>query len=636
MYIADTGNDLIRSLDFSTPFVSFLTGSTSALTLANATGASLSFAQPEIQGMNQSDFAISSNTCSVLSPSASCQLQITFNGSSLGTQQASVHLSTLDGTMDVAVTMEALANTGGQLAVSPTLLTFTTKAGEASVSSAIGITNTTATPITLETPQLVGAGAGQFQINTSTCPPELQAAASCTLSILFVPTTAGSFQAGVSIPGGPTSVDLSGLATATSGGSGSTTTPITPTPPANPAPPANPTPIPMPTPTPAPTPTPPASNPGSSLGLQFVPVQPCRVADTRSSAGTFGGPILSSGTTRTFPIPQSACNIPANAAAYSLNVTAVPTKGLGYLSIWPAGQAKPYVSTLNSDGRIKANAVIVGAGTSGGVSVYVSDSSHVALDIDGYFVAAGTVASALDFYPVAPCRLVDTRSANGSLGGPSLSDGETRSFPLVSGACNLPGNVRAYSLNFTVVPHGSFGYLSVWPAGQGQPYVSTLNAFTGTVTSNAAIVPAGQGGDISVYVTDEADLVIDVNGYFASPAAGGLSLYTMTPCRALDTRNNGAAPFTGKLVVPVENSSCALPSTAAAYVANATLVPPGPVGFLALWPDGYAQPLVSTLNSFDGATTSNMAILPVENGSVDAYVSHPGHLILDIAGYFAP
>ena len=47
-----------------------------------------------------------------------------------------------------------------------------------------------------------------------------------------------------------------------------------------------------------------------------------------------------------------------------------------------------------------------------------------------------------------------------------------------------------------------------------QSYVSTLNAYQGTLTANAAIVPAGAAGAISVFVTDATNLVIDVNGYF--------------------------------------------------------------------------------------------------------------------------
>lgn len=132
------------------------------------------------------------------------------------------------------------------------------------------------------------------------------------------------------------------------------------------------------------------SNPQPSTALQFIPVPPCRVADTRNSTGPFGGPEMSAGGTREFKIPQSACSIPSTAVAYSLNVTVVPSGTLGYLTMWPAGESRPTVSTLNSDGRVKANAAIVPAGTNGGVDVYVTDPTQVVLDIDGYFVPSGT------------------------------------------------------------------------------------------------------------------------------------------------------------------------------------------------------------------------------------------------------
>jgi hypothetical protein len=65
-------------------------------------------------------------------------------------------------------------------------------------------------------------------------------------------------------------------------------------------------------------------------------------------------------------------------------------------------------------------------------------------------------------------------------------------------------------------------------------------------------------------------------------------------------------------------------------------VPSGPLTYLTLWPDGQSQPLVSTLNAFDGAITSNMAIVPTSNGKIDAYATNLTQLILDISGYFAP
>ena len=369
--------------------------------------------------------------------------------------------------------------------------------------------------------------------------------------------------------------------------------------------------------------------------LRFIPVTPCRVADTRNPTGAFGGPEMAAGSSRAFDIPQSTCNIPSTALAYSLNVTVVPNKSLNYLTLWPTGETQPYVSTLNSyDGRVKANAAVTPAGTNGGVSVYVSDTTQVIIDIDGYFVAASNT-SALAFYPLTPCRIADTRNVTGPLGGPFISGGGSRAFPILSSGCSIPSTAKAYSLNVTAVPHKTLNYLTTWPTGETQPYVSTLNSSTGAITANAAIVPAGTSGEISVYVHDDADVILDVNGYFAPPATGGLSLYPVTPCRVIDTRQS-IPPFPGTLTVSVEGSSCAPPSTAAAYVLNATVVPTGSLSYLTLWPAGESQPYVSTLNAYDGAVTSNMALVPTNNGAVDSYSPGQGNLILDLSGYFAP
>ncbi len=376
-----------------------------------------------------------------------------------------------------------------------------------------------------------------------------------------------------------------------------------------------------------------------SPALRFIPITPCRLVDTRVANGDFGSPSLAAAAARSFTIPSSTnCSIPSTAAAYSLNVTAVPLGKLSYLTVWPTGQAQPLASTLNSlDGRIKANAAIIPAGTAGAVSVYATNATNLVLDIDGYFVPS-TDTSALAFYPLAPCRLADTRSSSyGSMGSPSMTAGQQRTFAILSSTCSVPGTAQAYSLNFTAVPSGKLGYLTAFPTGQTMPLASTLNAPTGTVTANAAIVPAGTSGSVDVYTTNATNLVIDINGYFAPPATGGLSLYNLTPCRVLDSRQpSGTPPFTGEKDVNVTASSCGTPVTAQAYVFNATVVPPGPLGYLTLWPQGGTEPLVSTLNALDGAITSNMAIVPTTNGSIAAEPSGPAQLVLDIFGYFAP
>ena len=372
-----------------------------------------------------------------------------------------------------------------------------------------------------------------------------------------------------------------------------------------------------------PTPTP----------VEFVPAAPCRVVDTRNPDGPFGGPPIQGNTSRSFAIPRGACDIPSNAVAYSLNVTIVPHGSLEYLTIWPTSHNQPVVSTMNSpDGRVKANAAIVPGGSDGAVSVYVTNTTDVILDIDGYFILAGS--QTYQFYPLTPCRLIDTRNGDG---GP-LQPGVERDYT-IAGQCGIPNTATAYSFNVTVLPtHGSLDYLTVWPEGGSRPTVSTLNDPTGTVVANAAIVPAGSNNKTAFYAhNNPTNLLLDVNGYFAPSSTGGLSLYPVLPCRVLDTRQVGNGnPFVGELTVNVTGSPCDPPSSAQAYIFNATVVPTGRMPYLTLWADGQPQPVVSTLNAYDGFITSNMAVVPTNNGSIDAYAAGSTQLILDISGYFAP
>jgi hypothetical protein len=71
-------------------------------------------------------------------------------------------------------------------------------------------------------------------------------------------------------------------------------------------------------------------------------------------------------------------------------------------------------------------------------------------------------------------------------------------------------------------------------------------------------------------------------------------------------------------------------------VFNATVAPPAPLGYLTLWPEGGAPPVVSTLNALDGSLTSNMAIVPANGNVVSAFADNATYLILDTSGYFAP
>jgi hypothetical protein len=149
--------------------------------------------------------------------------------------------------------------------------------------------------------------------------------------------------------------------------------------------------------------------------------------------------------------------------------------------------------------------------------LYASNNTDVIIDANGYFAPPGS-AGALNYYPVTPCRVADTRASSdktGSFGPPSLSGGTSRSFPIPTSGCGIPSTAQAYALNIAVVAPGPLGYLTTWPTGQTMPEVGTLAAPNGGVVGDAALVPAGTSGAISVYVSNTTDLIIDIDGYFA-------------------------------------------------------------------------------------------------------------------------
>jgi hypothetical protein len=378
--------------------------------------------------------------------------------------------------------------------------------------------------------------------------------------------------------------------------------------------------------------------PSPSNPQQFVPVYPCRVVDTRLPNGTFGGPPIQGGTFRSFPIPQGACNIPNTAGAYAMTVTVLPITTLSYLTVYPTGDNRGLVTTMNSlDGRIKSDAAIVAAGTSEAISVYATNTTNVVIDLSGYFAPASE--GTLQFYPLAPCRVVDTRGPDGPLGGPYLQANQARNFPVPQSPC-IPHGVspQVYSMNFAVIPRsGTLQFLTVWPTGTQLPMVFTLTDPTGTILANAGLTTAGEDGAISAYPTNDTDLVVDINGYFAPPGSGGLSLYPTVPCRVFDSRRSPFG-FSGRIAVAVDlpGNPCRVTSSAQAYVFNATVYPHVELGYLTLWADGQSQPVVATLEAPDGSVTSNMAIVPTINGFIDAYASNTTQLTLDIFSYFAP
>jgi hypothetical protein len=123
--------------------------------------------------------------------------------------------------------------------------------------------------------------------------------------------------------------------------------------------------------------------------------------------------------------------------------------------------------------------------------------------------------TALGFFTLPPCRLVDTRNATGPMGGPALTGGQSRSFAL-AGSCGVPSTAKAVSLNLTVVTPTAAGDLTLGP-GCVTPTSSISFAPSQTLANNVvgALTMAG-ALTVTAQMPSSAtvQVILDVNGYF--------------------------------------------------------------------------------------------------------------------------
>jgi hypothetical protein len=107
--------------------------------------------------------------------------------------------------------------------------------------------------------------------------------------------------------------------------------------------------------------------------------------------------------------------------------------------------------------------------------------------------------------------VIDTRKIGN---GQPFSGTLSPPVDVVDSVCAPPSAAQAYVFNATVVPVGGLGYLTLWPATEQQPKVSTLNAIDGAITSNMAIVP-NINGKTDAYASGITQLILDISSYFA-------------------------------------------------------------------------------------------------------------------------
>ncbi|HET9227126.1 MAG TPA: M12 family metallo-peptidase, partial [Thermoanaerobaculia bacterium] len=159
--------------------------------------------------------------------------------------------------------------------------------------------------------------------------------------------------------------------------------------------------------------------------------------------------------------------------------------------------------------------VLSPARSTGKVAVVVRNPDNQSATVtDGYFYAPP--ATNADFYTVAPCRVVDTRNANGAWGGPILSPSQVRTFT-VSGRCGIPAGAKSVVVNVTSVGPSSAGGFQIFPGNAFPMGTSVVSFGPGQTRASGSILMLSTDGNGSLGVMNgsagSTHILLDVTGY---------------------------------------------------------------------------------------------------------------------------
>jgi hypothetical protein len=243
-------------------------------------------------------------------------------------------------------------------------------------------------------------------------------------------------------------------------------------------------------------------SPDRASAGRLTTVPGTRLIDTR----TPGSAPVAAGSTLTVPVVGRA-PVPPDATAVAVTIVAVVPAGAGHLTAWKGTGIRPPTSTLNfAPGQVIANQAFVPLGPAGSFAVYAASTTHVVVDINGFFTGSTTPASSTGlFSAVTPYRALDTRLR-------SLRVSAASPFEIDLGGSGW----SAVALNLAVTATASAAHLTAWDSRGPRPAVSTMNYDAAGQTRAAAATVAG-GGDtrIAVCAAAETHLIVDVAGFYS-------------------------------------------------------------------------------------------------------------------------
>lgn len=274
--------------------------------------------------------------------------------------------------------------------------------------------------------------------------------------------------------------------------------------------------------------------PPSTGGLYYHSLsKPIRLFDTRAPIPGFAAceylnsPLVAGAEiTKLAQITCDGITIPSDAMAIVGNATVVGPASGGFITMWPDGQPRPPVSTLNYQaGQTVPNAFTASLGGNGQLRVFSTSGTNFFVDITGYYSPSvnDINGSGLLYYPLnKPIRLFDTRDpipgfpACEYLGQALIAGAElVKQARITCDGVTVSASAQAIVGNATVVQPVANGFITLWPDGQNRPAVSNLNYVSGQTVPNAFTIGLSGAGTFRTFSVAGTQFIVDITGYYA-------------------------------------------------------------------------------------------------------------------------
>ena len=348
---------------------------------------------------------------------------------------------------------------------------------------------------------------------------------------------------------------------------------------------------------------------------------------------------------------------PTGATAALVNVTTIGATAPGYFTAEDCA-ARPVGGRAWSNGRARvgrnvSTTVVVPLDANGRFCLYQSSRFHTIVDVQGFFAPSAVSPTGNLFTPITPSRSIDSRNRTTCLpDGNCLPAGMITAGTEVVSTTAFAGSPVLALANLHVTGASGNGSLFADGCPTLTPGPQKFSAVTfnslDPATANFGIVPAvttEMGVQFCTFASRDVQEVVDVSGFFAPAAQGGLGFTMLTPTRLTDTRRcwtdqTTAAQHCGQVADPTSLIRMTAPGGASVALVEVTSVgPTGPgqvsvASCSAFTSGGVVVPATQAVTKAD---TANMATVQLDpDGSFCVRTNTTGHVAVDLLGTFSP